>query len=72
MATLEHAKILEALADWLNRAVGRQDIFVLLLGLLSPQPPISPLITSPNSSQRLPLNFMSCTFWIGAKSSCWL
>ena len=35
VATLEHAKILEALAGWLDRAVGRQDVIVLLLGLLS-------------------------------------
>jgi Na+/H+ antiporter NhaD/arsenite permease-like protein len=35
VATLEHAKILEAFAGWLDRAVGRQDVIVLLLGLLS-------------------------------------
>ena len=35
VATLEHAKLLEALAGWLDRAIGRQDIIVLLLGLLS-------------------------------------
>jgi Na+/H+ antiporter NhaD/arsenite permease-like protein len=35
VATLEHAKILETLAAWLDRAIGRQDIIVLLLGLLS-------------------------------------
>ncbi|MEO6781718.1 MAG: sodium:proton antiporter NhaD, partial [Bradyrhizobium sp.] len=35
VATLEHAKILEALAGWLDRTVGRQDLIVLLLGLLS-------------------------------------
>jgi Na+/H+ antiporter NhaD/arsenite permease-like protein len=35
VATLEHAKILEALAGLLDRAVGRQDVIVLLLGLLS-------------------------------------
>jgi Na+/H+ antiporter NhaD/arsenite permease-like protein len=35
VATLEHAKILETLASWLDRAVGRQDVIVLLLGLLS-------------------------------------
>ena len=35
VATLEHAKILEALAGWLNRTVGRQDVIVLLLGILS-------------------------------------
>jgi Na+/H+ antiporter NhaD/arsenite permease-like protein len=35
VATLEHAKILEALGGWLDRTVGRQDVIVLLLGLLS-------------------------------------
>jgi Na+/H+ antiporter NhaD/arsenite permease-like protein len=35
VATLEHAKILEALAGWLDRTVGRQDVIVLLLGFLS-------------------------------------
>lgn len=35
VATLEHAKILQALAAWLDRAVGRQDVIVLVLGLLS-------------------------------------
>jgi Na+/H+ antiporter NhaD/arsenite permease-like protein len=35
VATLEHAEILEALAGWLNRTVGRQDVIVLLLGILS-------------------------------------
>ena len=35
VATLEHAKILEALAGWLDRVVGRQDVIVLILGLLS-------------------------------------
>lgn len=35
VATLEHAGILEALAGWLGRHVGRQEIIVLLLGLLS-------------------------------------
>ena len=35
VATLEHARILEALADWLNRSIGRLDVIVLLFGLLS-------------------------------------
>jgi Na+/H+ antiporter NhaD/arsenite permease-like protein len=35
VATLEHAKVLEALAAWLPGAVGRQDVIVLLMGLLS-------------------------------------
>jgi Na+/H+ antiporter NhaD/arsenite permease-like protein len=35
VATLEHARILEALAGWLDRTVGRQDVIVLLFGILS-------------------------------------
>lgn len=35
VATLEHAGILQALAGWLDRSIGRQDVIVLLLGLLS-------------------------------------
>lgn len=35
VATLEHTHILKSLAEWLDRAVGRQDIIVVLLGLLS-------------------------------------
>ena len=35
VATLEHAKILEALAGWLDRTVGRLDVIVVLLGILS-------------------------------------
>jgi len=35
VATLEHSKILAGLADWLDKAIGRQDLIVILLGLLS-------------------------------------
>ena len=35
VATLEHAHILEKLARWLDSSVGRQDIIVVMLGLLS-------------------------------------
>lgn len=35
VACLEHARILETLAKWLDAVVGRQDIIVILLGLLS-------------------------------------
>jgi Na+/H+ antiporter NhaD/arsenite permease-like protein len=35
VATLEHTHILAALATWLDQAVGRHDIIVILLGLLS-------------------------------------
>lgn len=35
VAALEHARVLEMLAEWLNQHVGRLDVIVLLLGLLS-------------------------------------
>ena len=35
VATLEHAGLLAAIAQWLDRTVARQDIIVLLIGLVS-------------------------------------
>jgi Na+/H+ antiporter NhaD/arsenite permease-like protein len=35
VATLEHTHVLEMLAKWLDQSVGRQDVIVVLLGLLS-------------------------------------
>ena len=35
VATLEHTHILKMLATWLDQSVGRQDVIVVLLGLLS-------------------------------------
>ena len=35
VATLEHTHILSALATWLDQTVGRQDIIVFLIGLVS-------------------------------------
>ncbi len=35
VAVLEHTHILSALAGWLDRVIGRQEIIVLILGLLS-------------------------------------
>ena len=35
VATLEHSGLLAALAQWLDQAVGRQDLIVLLIGLVS-------------------------------------
>ena len=35
VATLEHTHILGALAKWLDHAVGRQDVIVLIIGLVS-------------------------------------
>jgi Na+/H+ antiporter NhaD/arsenite permease-like protein len=35
VATLEHTHILQSLAQWLERAVGRLDVIVILIGLVS-------------------------------------
>ena len=35
VATLEHAHILSALAQWLNNTVGRQEVIVLIIGIVS-------------------------------------
>ena len=35
VATLEHTHILTSLAGWLDQTVGRQDIIVILIGLVS-------------------------------------
>lgn len=35
MAALEHNHILAAIATWLDKTVGRQDVIVLLIGLVS-------------------------------------
>jgi len=35
VAALEHARVLEMLAKWLDVTVGRQDVIVIMLGLLS-------------------------------------
>jgi Na+/H+ antiporter NhaD/arsenite permease-like protein len=35
VATLEHTHILSSLAGWLNETVGRQDVIVLIIGMVS-------------------------------------
>ena len=35
VATLEHTHILNALAEWLNAAIGRQDVIVMIIGIAS-------------------------------------
>jgi Na+/H+ antiporter NhaD/arsenite permease-like protein len=53
VATLEHSKILTDLAEWLNRTVGRQDIIVILLGLLSAIVDNVPLVAASMSMYNL-------------------
>jgi len=35
VATLEHTHVLQSLASWMDQAIGRQDVIVLLIGLAS-------------------------------------
>lgn len=35
VATLEHTQVLASLAQWLDRAIGRQDVIVMIIGLAS-------------------------------------
>jgi Na+/H+ antiporter NhaD/arsenite permease-like protein len=50
---LEHSKILAEVADWLNRMLGRQDVIVVLLGLLSAVVDNVPLVAASMSMYSL-------------------
>src|SRR5665647_561895 len=46
VATLEHSHILSSIAQWLDQTVGRQDIIVMLIGLVSAIVDNVPLVAS--------------------------
>src|SRR5674476_415719 len=46
VATLEHTHILSSLANWLDKTVGRQDIIVMIIGLVSAIVDNVPLVAS--------------------------
>jgi Na+/H+ antiporter NhaD/arsenite permease-like protein len=54
VATLEHTGLLSALAQWLDRIVGTQEIIVLLLGLLSAVIDNVPLVAATMGMYGLP------------------
>jgi len=54
VATLEHTGLLSALAQWLDRMVGTQEIIVLLLGLLSAVIDNVPLVAATMGMYGLP------------------
>jgi len=54
VAVLEHTHILTALAGWLDMAVGRQDVIVTLIGMLSAIVDNVPLVAAS----------MGCTTWL--------
>jgi Na+/H+ antiporter NhaD/arsenite permease-like protein len=53
VSTLEHSKVLADFTDWLHRIVGRQDVIVLLLGLLSAIVDNVPLVAASMSMYSL-------------------
>jgi Na+/H+ antiporter NhaD/arsenite permease-like protein len=53
VATLEHSNILADLANWLSRTVGRQEVIVILLGLLSAIVDNVPLVAASMSMYSL-------------------
>lgn len=63
VAVLEHAHVLEMLAKWLDRAVGRQDMIVLLLGLLSAVVDNVPLVAASMGMYSLGQYPTDSTLW---------
>ena len=63
VATLEHAKILDMLASALDRAVGRQDVIVLLLGLLSAVVDNVPMVAAAIGMYPLPQHPTDSFLW---------
>ena len=53
VAALEHAQILASLAQWLDRAIGRQDLIVLTIGLVSAVVDNVPLVAASMSMYDL-------------------
>lgn len=65
VATLEHAGLLAALARWLDQVVGRQDLIVLLIGLVSAVVDNVPLVAAAMgmySLQQFPADSFLWTF----------
>jgi Na+/H+ antiporter NhaD/arsenite permease-like protein len=54
VATLEHTQILAALAQWLDQTLGRQEVIVMLLGLLSALIDNVPLVAATMGMYGLP------------------
>lgn len=46
VATLEHTQILTSLAQWLDQSVGRQDVIVMIIGLVSAVVDNGPLVAA--------------------------
>ena len=63
VAALEHTQILTALAGWLNATIGRQDVIVLILGLLSAIVDNVPLVAASMGMYSLQQNPPDSFLW---------
>lgn len=63
VATLEHTGVLSALAAWLEQSVGRQDVIVLILGLLSAIVDNVPLVAASMGMYSLAQNPPDSFLW---------
>ena len=62
VATLEHSHILPSLANWLSETIGREDLIVLLIGIISAIVDNVPLVAASigmySLEQHLPDSFL--------------
>jgi Na+/H+ antiporter NhaD/arsenite permease-like protein len=63
VATLEHTGILAGLAGWLNQTVGRQDVIVIVLGLISAFVDNVPLVAASMGMYGLAQNPADSFLW---------
>lgn len=63
VATLEHTKLLTAFAGWLDQTVGRQEVIVLLLGVLSAVIDNVPLVAASMAMYTLPQYPVDSFLW---------
>lgn len=63
VAVLEHTHVLTALADWLDRVIGRQDIIVTLIGLASAVIDNVPLVAASMGMYSLATYPPDCFLW---------
>jgi Na+/H+ antiporter NhaD/arsenite permease-like protein len=63
VATLEHSHILPALANWLSETIGRQDLIVLLIGIISAIVDNVPLVAASIGMYSLEQNLPDSFLW---------
>jgi Na+/H+ antiporter NhaD/arsenite permease-like protein len=63
VATLEHSHILPSLANWLNETIGRQDLIILLIGIISAIVDNVPLVAASIGMYSLEQNLPDSFLW---------